>query len=126
MSERSMPVRRDPRYDLEPGSAFLELADPRAGHERVRAELTRISAAGVCFESAAWGREIPVGAVLVDVALEIGERRLAGEVHVLNAQPKDGRVVFGGVFHPSTPEVEDVLMELLEGIGAAVRTEGGP
>jgi hypothetical protein len=124
MSDPSTPARRDPRFDLQQGSAFVELAHPRTAHERVRAELTRISAAGVCFEAAEWGREIPVGAVLVDVALEIGERRLAGDVHVLNAQSKDGNTVFGGVFRPDTPETEDVLMELLERIEAARQGSG--
>jgi hypothetical protein len=120
------PQRRDPRYRLRDGSAFLELADPSGEAGRVRGAVRRISAAGLAFECDGFWRDVAPGTALVDTVLRVGDCSLRGTVLVLNVtELGPERAELGGVFHAESPVVEDRLMTLLAGIEAAAPDRSG-
>jgi hypothetical protein len=113
-------TRRDRRYNLRQGAAFVEFADPRTTGRRVSAALKLISAAGLCFETEPWGRELLPGSILLDTTLRVGDCVLRGEIILRNVHDGEKRsVILGGIFCPASPEIEDRLMTLIAGIEAA-------
>jgi hypothetical protein len=116
--------RRDPRFPLRPGTAFVEFADPRRERASILGELRRISAAGLAFETDGRASDYPPGTRLGDAVLRVGPCELRGDLVVCNATPLQATsVLFGALFYPVSPETEDRLTALIAGIEATVESE---
>lgn len=112
-------ARRDPRYDIPPGRGTVEFVDPGDPQRHWGATLTKLSVCGIGFEVDAPEVLFPVDSVLTAV-ISVGSFKLAGEIAVRGTRPAgDGGVEVGGLFYPSSQEVEQVLALLVAGIEAA-------
>jgi hypothetical protein len=112
-------ARRDPRYDIPPGRGSVEFVDPHDPEQHWGGTLTKLSVCGIGFEVDAPEALFPVDSVLTAV-ISVGSFKLAGEIAVrASREVGDGRVEVGGLFYPSSQEVEQVLALLVAGIEAA-------
>jgi len=120
-----MPVtppstRRDARYALRPGSSTVQFSDPGAVGGTTRAELTRISIAGLAFDIDRGAEKFSQGMRLKGVTVRIGSCTLGGDLSVRSAMPgADSRTQIGCLFFPDTHESEKSWMALIAGIEAA-------
>lgn len=119
MSRPFASARRDPRYAIPPGRCSVEFIDPRDPQRHYHATLTQLSVCGIEFTVSAPEELFPVDTVLTSV-ISAGSFKLAGEIAVRVARATgDGLVEVGGLFYPSSQEVEQVLAVLVAGIEAA-------
>lgn len=114
----AVSTRRDPRYALRTGSSTVECLGLKTNSARWIAALTRISVAGLAFETTA-PPAFEVGEVIKDVTVRIEDCRLQGDLVVQDlSMPVSYSVEVGCLFYPATPGDGDRLMALIAGIEA--------
>ncbi|MCP3982310.1 MAG: hypothetical protein GY716_23655 [bacterium] len=117
-------TRRDPRFNLKRGSSIVELDDPAGSGQSIEGVLTRVSAAGLAFETAAAPVAYIPGRSLGSLAVRVGECALRGEAVVRNIRNLgQGQIEVGCLFYPDV-EDEDRWMTLLAGIEVALAAIG--
>ncbi len=111
-------TRRDARHDLSRGSSFVELPYPVSKTDHTSAALTRISVAGLAFETTS-EPTLDVGAIVAGVTVRVGDCRLRGDLVVQALATTAPPVEVGCLFYPAAPADADRLMALIAGIEAA-------
>jgi hypothetical protein len=103
------------------GAGSVEIP-PAAGRPApIAAALTKISIAGIAFETDQSAAFLTPGSSLRGVRIRIGDCVLTGDVAIRDTRATSAaRMEIGGVFVPANDEVEMRLMALLSGFAAAL------
>ena len=93
---------------------------PESGDRTTRADLTRISIAGLAFDIEGGAEKFSQGMRLKAVTVQIGPCTLSGDLLVRSTMVGQGpRTQIGCLFVPDTHESEKGWMALIAGIEAA-------
>ena len=112
-------TRRDPRHELPGDTSIVEFPEPLSGTKDLSAVLTRISVAGLAFETTS-SPTLHAGAIIKGVTVRVGDCRLHGDLVVQYLETaKSPDVEAGCLFYPSGAPDADRLMALIAGIEVA-------
>jgi len=120
VNPRLPSTRRDQRFALRPGSAFVEFPDPNSTDGHWTAGLRMVSVSGFAFEATDRCPQVRGGDEFRGVTLRIGECMLEGDIVVRNTRQTESHLEVGCLFYPGSREGEDLWMTLLAGIDAAI------
>jgi hypothetical protein len=120
MSEPALSTRRDARYALSEGSAFLSIPSDSREDPPAVAVLTTISLAGLGFRLAADRAELRVGAMIRGARVRIGSCEIEGQLAIREVRPApSGAVQAGALFYPASQEGEGRLMAVISAFETA-------
>lgn len=115
----SLATRRDERFALRHGTAFIDFPSGRLGHGRSIAVLTHVSAAGVQCTIDGPDPAFATDEHIDAVTMRIGDCRIQGDLVIKNARRSGADTTeIGCLFAPAAGVDEDRFMMLLVGLDA--------
>ena len=119
MSDQLLSTRRDVRYALRPGAAFLSIPTDGLDEPSTVAPVTLISLSGVAFRLDAFRMDLGPGGLIKDAVIRVGACEIAGNLAIREVHHTTGsEVEVGALFYPSDIEDENRHMALIAGIEA--------